>query len=83
MPRRPRLTAWWIYWIDGRWIASDVQAKLAGAVSRLGGRGDEGAMVVIWTPQEPSDQAQALLRQFVTDNLPALDAGLRRTRAQR
>ena len=78
--RRPQLTAWQVYWVDGRWVAGDIGAKLAGALTRLQGRGDDGAVLVLWADRESSAEAQALLQAFVRDNLPALEALLRRTR---
>ena len=43
---RPQFVAWRVYWVDGRFIVGDAQAKLAGALSRLRGRGDEGAALI-------------------------------------
>lgn len=81
--QRPQLTAWRSYWIDGRWVAGDIQAKLAAAVMRLQGRGDDGAVLVIWTDQASRDNGQALLHQFARDNLPALNRLLSETQARR
>ena len=46
----PRLLAWRFYWVNGRFTGSDIQAKIQGALSRLTGHGDDGAIVVIYTP---------------------------------
>ena len=46
----PRLLAWRFYWVNGRFTGSDIQAKIQGALSRLTGHGDDGALVVIYTP---------------------------------
>ena len=46
--RRPHLVAWRFYWVDGRFIAGDVAAKIAGGLSRLRGHGDEGASIVLY-----------------------------------
>ena len=81
--RREQLTAWRVYWVDGRWIAGDAQAKLAGAFSRLRGRGDDGAVLVLWTNKPSPEQSQAVLEQFVRDNLPVLGRLLAQTRDQR
>ena len=80
---RPYLTVWRAYWIDGHWVAGDIQAKLHGALARLRGRGDEGAAVVLWTDNESQPAAQATLQAFVRDNLAALDTLLSRTRDTR
>ena len=71
------------YWINGRWVAGDIRAKLSGALARLQGRGDEGAAVVLWTDNESRPAARALLQGFVRDNLGALDSLLARTRDTR
>ena len=82
-PDRARLTAWRSYWIDGRWIASDIQAKLFGAITRLLGGGDDGAVLVLWTNQSDSSRADALLQSFAQDNLPAVQALLAQARDAR
>lgn len=81
--RRPELTAWQVYWVDGRWVAGDIGAKLAGALTRLQGRGDDGAVLVLWADKDSPAEAQALLQAFARDNLPALEALLRQTRDRR
>lgn len=81
--RRSRLTVWRLYWVNGHWVGSDVQAKLVGAYTRLQGRGDDGAALVLWTDAETPEQADATLRAFARDELPALDELLQRTRSQR
>lgn len=81
--RRAQLTVWRVYWIDGRWVASDIRAKAHGAFARLMGRGDEGAAVVLWTDDDDRARAQARLQAFTRDALPALDGALAATRAQR
>jgi EpsI family protein len=81
--RRAQLTVWRVYWIDGRWVASDIRAKVHGAFARLLGRGDEGAAVVLWTDDDDRARAQARLQAFAREALPALDGALEATRAQR
>ena len=81
--RRAQLSAWRVYWIDGRWVAGDIQAKLAGALSRLRGRGDDGAVLVLWTDSDSRADADKLLQTFARDNLPALGSLLARTRDAR
>ena len=81
--QREQLTVWRVYWVDGRWIAGDAQAKLASALSRLQGRGDDGAVLVLWTNKPSPEQSQAVLEQFVRDNLPVFGRLLAQTRDQR
>ena len=81
--RREQLTAWRVYWVDGRWIQSDVGAKLASAFSRLQGRGDDGAVLVLWADNASPAESQAVLEKFARDNLGALGTLLAKTRDQR
>lgn len=83
-----RLLAWRWYWVDDRFTASDAAAKLLGAWGRVRGWGDDGAIVVVYTPLDPQlteaqaqERAQATLRAFVQANGAALQDSLRRTRA--
>lgn len=81
--RRPELTAWRVYWVDGRWIPGDIRAKLAGVMQRLQGRGDDGAVLVLSTDNPSQAAADALLQQFTRDNLPALQTLLHETQSRR
>jgi len=81
--RRVPLQVWRIYWVDGRWVAGDAQAKLTAALGRLQGRGDDGAALVIYTGHEDPAQADALLETFVRDNLGTLQSLLQSTREVR
>jgi len=83
-----RLLVWRWYWVDDRFTASDAAAKLLGAWGRVRGWGDDGAIVVVYTPLDPQlteaqaqERAQATLRAFVQANGAALQDSLRRTRA--
>jgi EpsI family protein len=80
---RRHLVAWRLYWIDGRWVGSDVQAKLYGAASRLGGRGDEGAALVIYADSGSAAASHATLQAFMNDNASRLGVLLQQTRDQR
>jgi exosortase A len=56
-----RLRVWQLYWVGGRWTASDLRAKWYLAVDRLLGQGDDGAVVFMYTPLLPAaDAAQAM-----------------------
>lgn len=85
-----RLQVWRFYWVNGRFIASDVQAKLHGAWGRVLGRGDDGAIVVVYTPldaQLPEPQARtvasAVLDGFMRSQGGALEAALQQARGGR
>lgn len=76
---RPHLVVWRVYWIDGRFIAGDVAAKVAGVLARLRGRGDEGAAIVLYADEDTVAASNAALEAFVQANLGSLNALLQRT----
>jgi exosortase A len=80
---RRHLVAWRLYWIDGRWVGSDVEAKLHGVASRLGGRGDEGAALVIYADSGAVAASHATLQAFMDSNASRLGASLQQTRDRR
>jgi exosortase A len=80
---RARLTVWRTYWIAGGWVAGDIRAKMLGAFSRLRGGGDDGAVVVLWTNENDTARAEALLQSFAQDNLAAVQALLAQTHSAR
>lgn len=81
--RRPQLVVWRLYWVNGRWIAGDVQAKLFGGLARLQGQGDEGALLVLYADAETVPASNAALSAFARDNLGVLNELLLRTRSMR
>jgi exosortase A len=80
---RPHLVAWRTYWIDGRLVAGDAAAKLASAVARLRGRGDDGAALVLYADEESVEASNAALQAFIEANGATLNALLERTRDAR
>lgn len=81
--RRSQMVVWNLYWIDGRFITSDVGAKLAGAMARLRGRGDEGAALVLYADEATPAASTAALQAFVRANLAPLNALLQAARDAR
>jgi EpsI family protein len=77
------LLVWQWYWIDGRLTASDYSAKAYTAISRLQGRGDDSAGIVVYTVKTRNDTADATLDAFVRAAGPAIEAALRQTRNTR
>jgi EpsI family protein len=80
------LLAWRFYWVDDTFTSSDVEAKLHGAWGRAVGRGDDGAIIVLYTPlveslDEPQAKAAAadVLRGFLTAHGAALRRALQST----
>jgi exosortase A len=59
------LLVWQLYWVDGVWTASDFKAKLYGARQRLLGRGDDGAIVLLYASRGNQGQGRAALEKFL------------------
>ncbi len=75
-----RLAAWHWYWIDGRAVTSDVEAKVRLAFSRLLGRSDASAWVTIYTPTATDEPAvRGTLESFAGDMRGSVDAALTET----
>lgn len=74
-----RLEVWQWYWVDGHWTSSDILAKVYTAMSRLLGRGDDSAVVVLYTLRNPQGNALSPLEEFASDAGPAIAAALRQT----
>jgi exosortase A len=64
-----RLLVWHWYWVDGRWTTSDYVAKLYQTLARLSGRGDDSAVVMIYTPVlvDERQAAETRLAAFLRD----------------
>lgn len=82
-----RLQVWRFYWVNNRFTASDALAKIQGALSRITGQGDDGAIVVIYTPLDPQlndadarTAATAVLQGFMQSQGDAVEAALQATR---
>jgi exosortase A len=80
---RPHVTAWQVYWVDGRFVTGERQAKLATARARLQGRGDDGASVVIYAERATHAESAAAVQAFTRDNLGLVAGLLQRTRDAR
>jgi EpsI family protein len=64
------------YWIDGTLTSSDALAKVRIALSRLMGRGDDSAVVVVYTRADGTAQPGEVLQNFVKESWPAIAASL-------
>lgn len=67
-PGGERLTVWLVYWVNGQLTASNAQAKLQGALQRLLGRGDDSAVVILYTTKGQGDEGAKRLQAFVQAN---------------
>ena len=74
------LVAWQVYWVNGRFEASDARAKVWGAWQRLTGHGDDGAVIVVYAQEGTPGDADALLESFLRTQLAAIETQLRKTR---
>ncbi|HKA44242.1 MAG TPA: exosortase A [Burkholderiales bacterium] len=79
-----RLLAWRWYWVDGEYVVNPYWAKWLQAKSRLLGRGDDGAIVIVYMPYDdrPSSTERAL-QEFASAMLPAITASLENARRGR
>jgi EpsI family protein len=79
-----RLAVWYAYWVDGTLTPSGARAKIEIALQWLLGRGDDAALLVLHAPEtEGETTGTAAIEGFLRANLPALEAQLRATRANR
>jgi exosortase A len=75
-----RLIVWQLYWVNGKLTVSDMQAKVYGALYRLLGRGDDSAVIIVYTVKGQGDEGQARLQAFVQANGGSIIALLEKTR---
>jgi len=78
-PTDERLTVWQLYWVNGQLTASEAQAKLYGALQRLLGRGDDSAVVILYTDKGPGGEGAQRLQSFVQANGARITALLEAT----
>ena len=82
--RSNSLFVWRWYWVDGRYIVNPYWAKLLQAKSRLLGRGDDGAVVIVYALYDDRPQAaEPALKDFVGAMLPAITQSLEYARHAR
>jgi EpsI family protein len=75
--RSMRLVVWRWYWVNGQYIVNPYWGKLLQATSRLLGRGDDAAIVIVYAPyDERSQDAEQALKDFVGTMLPAITRSL-------
>jgi exosortase A len=72
---RQRLRVWQTYWIDGVYVANDVEGKLRGAWARLSGRGDDSAVLLLFVEDDEAT-TDARLSRFLTHALPVLTSSI-------
>ena len=78
-----RLIVWQIYWINGTLTTSDYLAKVYSALYRLIGRGDDSAVIVVYTPNDGVANPEALLESFLSTNYSSINEVLSKARASK
>jgi exosortase A len=71
------LLIWRWYWVDGQYAANPFWVKLLQAKSQLLGRGDDGAVIIVYTELDADSKAAVgRLQDFVKAMLPAIGRSL-------
>ncbi|WP_300452737.1 exosortase A [Accumulibacter sp.] len=78
-----RITVWQWYWVNGRWTANDALAKVYTALSRLTGKGDDSAMIILYAVHDQNADGQAVLEDLARAAAPVITSALRQTMAAR
>jgi EpsI family protein len=76
------LQAYRLYWVGGAVTSSQYMAKALQAWSKLSGRGDDAALIVIYTPRRSrEDDSGSAVRAFARDMSPSIERALAAARA--
>ena len=76
------LQAYRLYWVGDTVTSSQYMAKALQAWSKLSGRGDDAALIVIYAPRlSRDDDAVSSLRAFAREMSPSIERGLAAARA--
>jgi exosortase A len=78
------LQAYRLYWVAGNVTSSQYVAKALQAWSKLSGRGDDAALVVIYAPRRTrDDDPTSILRAFTREMSASIERALAATRERR
>jgi len=78
------LEAYRFYWVRDTVTASQYMAKVLQAWSKLSGRGDDAALIVIYAPRRTrGDDPAPSLRAFARDMSPSIEQALTAAREYR
>ncbi len=78
-----RLIVWQTYWINGSLTTSDYVAKMYSAFHRLTGRGDDSAVIVVYTSKDQVGGGEVVLESFLSANLGTINEMLSNVRQGR
>ena len=73
---RRRLDVRQIFWIDGKLSASNARAVAYGVLGKLLGRGDEGAVITVFTEGPVARETGAVLDLFLRQHFAAMESQL-------
>lgn len=75
------LVIWQWYWIDGKFTSNDYVGKLLQAKKKILMRGGDDAALLVFAPySDTPNEAREVLRSFLSQNLPSLEAALASSR---
>jgi exosortase A len=80
LPGDAAMAVWQVYWVGDAFEPGDMRAKLRGAWQRLSGRGDDSAVIVLYTPQHKGVDSTAVLEGFVRQHFGSVLVQLKATR---
>lgn len=75
-----RFVVWQWYWINGHLTTSDITAKLLTALSRLRGKGDDSAVIVLYAPAALAPASLAAFAEAASPQIQELLAATREAR---
>lgn len=78
-----RLVVWQVYWLGGIATANPYLATAFGAFNQLMGRGDDAAVIVVYTLKDQAGGAEEVLQSFLSANYSVIDALMTRERSNR
>lgn len=84
------LHIWNFYWVNGKLIANDVNAKVQGALGQILGNGDDGAIIAVYVPYSISDSltndlelTDKILQNFMVKNKNSIIFALKKTQEKK
>ena len=77
------LVVWQVYWLGGIVTANPYLATAYGAFNQLMGRGDDAAVIVVYTLKDQAGGAEAVLQSFLSTNYSVIDALMARERGNK
>lgn len=85
--KNKNLHVWHFYWVNGKITSNDLEAKVQGVMSKITGKGDDSAIIAIYTPymySEVNDKnlkiTSDILQEFININGDVIMLSLQKTR---